>query len=78
MKRVLLIATLLFALISCGGAKAVSGNPHLSLIDDNTVVDNRTKVVYYSYYVYAGRGLSPMYCDDGTIMTLDKYKKLKP
>ena len=55
--------------------KLFRGNPHLSLVDDYTVVDNRTKVVYY---VYAGRGLSPMYCDDGTIMTLDKYKKLKP
>lgn len=73
--RKIYVLLLLLSMLGCStGHKS---NPYIVEIDEYTVYDKRTNVVYYtSALEYGYYSLSPMYDVNGSIMTLEKFNKL--
>jgi hypothetical protein len=80
MKKIFII---ILALVIFGCSKnkidnmdRISNNKNLQKIDNFTIYDNRTNIVYYYNYNLYGPSITPMFDSDGKVMTLEKYKTL--
>lgn len=78
--RKIYVLLLLLSMLGCSTNHKFTvhkSNPYIAEIDEYTVYDKRTNVVYYtSALEYGYYSLSPMYDVNGSIMTLEKFNKL--
>lgn len=82
MKRLILLLVVCLSIIGCGNNKIdrsedLSRHPNLHRIDDYTIYDDRTEIVYYYYHSYYNSAMTPMFATDGSAMTKEEYLKLK-